>query len=114
MKRVLLVIALASGSAMAQDTADWGGTGCRLIPVTGKAHVAEVLCQNVTTAGNAVTEGAMTAGGLTVGLIVLHQPGDLPDEFTIIPPPGYFAKPPTMSLREHTQGVVLVLPWVGY
>ena len=99
--------------AHAQDAADWGGTGCRLVPVDGAAYVAEVQCRNVQTSGAAFTEGVMLAGDLVVHLSVLHGPGEVPDLFTITPPEGYVADPPMLSLQEHSRGVVLIWPWVG-
>lgn len=108
-----VLAALIVAPAQAQDVAEWGGTGCRLIPVAGQPHVAEVHCRNVETSGNAYTEGAMSADGLTVGLSVMHGPGDVPDVFSFAAPDGYFADPPRLVLPEGGTGVALVMPWVG-
>lgn len=66
--RVILASLAFAIPASAQDVADFGGTGCVLRPVTSQDHVAEIICRNVETTGNAWSEGAMSAGGLTVGL----------------------------------------------
>lgn len=112
MRHALLPLFLAT-PASAQSVADFGGTGCRLIPVEGQSQVADVICHNAVTSGEAWSEGAMVAGGLVVGLTISHGPGDVPDIFTIIPPEGYVADPPVMVLDEHARGVAVIREWVG-
>jgi hypothetical protein len=99
--------------AFAGSAAFFGGTGCSLIPVTGKPHVAEVLCLNVETAGPSMNEATITADGLDVHLTIIHGPGDDPDEFTITPPPGYTADPPVLILNEWTGGTVYIYQFLG-
>jgi hypothetical protein len=98
--------------AHAQDAVDWGGTGCKLVAVQDRAHVAEVTCWNRLTTGNWVTEGIMTAGDVVVSVSAIHGPGDDPDSFTFTAP-GFIMQPGSFDLEEHTQGVALVFPWSG-
>lgn len=103
----------AAGAVFGGDTAEWGGTGCQLVPVSGQTHVAEVHCRNVETSGASMTEGDMVAGDLAAHVAILHGPGDIPDRFTITPQPGYIADPQTLTLDEWAKGVVLIYPFVG-
>lgn len=113
MIRALILTAFIASPAFAGNTADFQGTGCTLVPVSGQAHVAELHCSNTHTSGAAFTEGAMTADGLTVNVAILHGPGDIPDQFSFAPMPGFYADPPSMMLDEHTSGVVLIFEYVG-
>jgi hypothetical protein len=105
--------AFIGGAAWGGDTADFGGTGCQLVPVSGQAHVAEMRCHNVHTSGQSRDEAAVDAGGITVVLRVFHGPGDSPDSFIALPPDGYFAEPPVLTLNEWQSGVIRILPFVG-
>lgn len=111
-RAALLALAIAA-PAHAGDTAEWLGTGCRLIPTPDALHVAEVNCRNVLTSGAALNEGTMTAGDLAVHVAILHGPGDIPDRFAITPMPGFFAEPPMLTLDENTRGTVLIFEFVG-
>lgn len=113
MTRILALLCLAAMPAHAQDVAEWGGTGCQLVPVVGRTHIAEVRCRNAVTSGQSLTEGVMQSGDLRAHLAVQHGPGDVPDLFTVTPPDGYIADPVVLSLDEKTRGVVLIYPWVG-
>jgi hypothetical protein len=112
-KRALLLSLALAAPAAAQDAAFWGGTGCKMVQVAGLAHVAEVRCRNVETTGAAFNEGAMLAGDLVAHVAILHGPGDVPDQFIITPPEGFVAVPPVLVLDEWTEGVAVILPWVG-
>lgn len=108
------VAALAyAGGAWAGDTASWMGTGCQLVPVADQPHVAEVRCRNVSTSGSSYTAGDMVADGLTVNVAIIHGPGDVPDNFTITPMPGFYADPASLTLDENSRGVALIYQWVG-
>lgn len=74
MRRAFLTLFLAL-PASAQSVADFGGTGCRLIPVEGQSQVADVICHNAVTSGEAWSEGAMVAGSLVVGLPLIPLNG---------------------------------------
>lgn len=110
---ILATGAFIGSAAFGGDTADFGGTGCTLIPVSGQGHVAEVRCKNVHTSGPSRDAGEMEVAGLTVGLQVFHGPGDDPDDFIALAPDGYFAEPPVLTLNEWASGVILILPFVG-
>ncbi len=107
------LIGLAAGAAFGGDTANWGGTGCRLIPVTGQAYVAEVQCHNVHTMGAAFDDGVMEAGGLRVILSVAHGPGDEPDTFVITPGGGFYADPAVMVIPEWDGATAFIFEFVG-
>lgn len=107
-----LLIGLAAMPVMAQDSVDWGGTGCAITPVAGQAHVAEVTCWNRLTSGNWITDGVVQAGEVTLSIEAIHGPGDAPDKFTFVAP-GYMVMPPAFDLDENTRAVALVFPWVG-
>ncbi len=112
--RIILASLILTLPAHAQDVASFNGTGCVLVPVHGAEQVAEINCLNVETTGNAWSEGAMTAGGLTVGLTVSHGPGAVQDVFTFSAPEGYVVVPPVLSLDEFTSGSAVVVPFLGY
>ena len=97
----------------AQDTADFGGTGCKIIPIEGQAHSAEVHCTNAETTGQSYDEGALTVGDLTLGLSISHGLGKVPDTFTLFSPEGYVVIPDQMTLDENTRGLALVYPFFG-
>lgn len=112
--RILIATLALTLPAAAQDTAMWAGTGCQLVPVTGSAEVAQLRCRNVLNSTSPFTEGTLTAGGLDVGLSILHTPGGIPDEFTVTPPIGFVAVPPVLVLGEGAAGVVAIVPWLGF
>lgn len=111
--RRLVVLAALSGPAMAQDFASWDGTGCVIRPVTGQAHVAEVTCRNVETHGHAFNEAVIETDVVAVHVAIIHEPGFVPDRFTLTALGGYVAVPGEISLDEYSSGVVKVFPWVG-
>ena len=113
MRAILASLALAL-PASAQDTVDWSGTGCRMVLTPDKPHVAEITCLNRLTGGVQNNEGALVVGGFQVGVGATMFPGDVQDEFVVIPPDGYVAVPPVLVLDEGTAGVVRVLPWLGF
>jgi hypothetical protein len=109
----LVALACLAAPAFAGPVADFGGTGCQIVLVSGQAHVAEVHCHNVETRGSAYDEGAIDTGGLVVGLTIWHGPGDVPDRFTLTAPDGHVVQPDVLVLDEDTRGAALVYPWVG-
>ena len=112
--RPVLASLLLAFPAHAQDVASFSGTGCILIQVNEAEVIARLECLNVETTGDAFSEGAMTAGGLTVGLTVSHGPGAVQDVFTFTAPDGYVVVPPVLSLDEFTSGSAVVMPFLGY
>lgn len=76
--------------------------------------MAEVLCTNVETTDNVLSEGVLAVGDMIVGLTISHGPGSVPDTFTITAPVGFVAIPPSLVLDEFTQGEVRVFPWLGF
>ena len=113
--RPILASLLIALPAHAGDSAFWSGTGCQLVPVDGKAWVAEVHCRNVLTPWMRQPVAAeMQAGGITVDLSLLQTYQDEPDVFTITPQDGFVAVPPVMSLAEDAEGVALVYQWLGF
>lgn len=102
----------AADRAYSGDTADYGGTGCTLVPVSGQNHVAELRCTNVETSGQSLVSADLTAGSLTVTLVIQHGPGNVPDQFTATSP-GYIAEPQTLILDEWTSGTVRIFEFVG-
>jgi hypothetical protein len=108
------ILGFGAGYAFAGDTANYGGTGCTLVPVEGEAHIAEARCTNIQIGGYQSVVGAdLTAGTLTVHLLLDQGPGKVPDSFTITPPDGYFADPETLILDEFTEGTIRIYPFVG-
>lgn len=112
---VLLFLMLASCAVLGDTLPDafFGQTGCTLALVADQPHVAEITCYNVLEGGNALNEGAMIVDGLTVGLVILHGAGDIPDRFTFTAPAGYLVDPPELDLPEGRKAVALVFEWVG-
>jgi len=99
----------------AQDSANWGGTGCQIVPIQGEAWVAEVRCRNeLTSMTNPDVAADLRAGDLTVGLFVEQTLGRTPDSFAVFPPDGFVADPPVLVLDEGARGVVKVLPFLGF
>jgi hypothetical protein len=107
------IIALCAAPAFAGNVADFGGTGCKLVPVTGQAHVAEVQCHNVHTTGPAFDVGIMSANGIEVQVSIDHGPGDEPDTLMVLPYDGYYAEPSVMVIREWDGETALIFEWVG-
>jgi hypothetical protein len=115
MRWLAAALILCVSPAHAGDSAYWGATGCRLVPVEGAAHVAELRCENFLTAMTDPNVSAeLQAGDLVVHLSLMQTVGRVPDEFSVTVPDGFIALPPVMSLDEETAGVVLVMPWLGY
>jgi len=112
MRHALLTLFLAL-PASAQDTVDWSGTGCRMVLTPDKPHVAEITCLNRLTGGVQNNEGALSVDGFAVGVVATMFPGDVPDEFVVIPPEGYVSVPPALVLDEHARGVAVIREWVG-
>lgn len=110
MKLIALFVVLMSTAVQAQDVADFGGTGCRLVPVAGETHVAEIRCHNAQTAGPWYDEATLSIKDMRVDLTIMHGPGDVADSFTFLVPDGYIAIPEALMLDEHTSGVVLIYP----
>lgn len=79
-----------------------------------KPHVAEITCLNRLTGGVQNNEGALSVDGFAVGVVATMFPGDVPDEFVVIPPEGYVSVPPALVLDEEAAGVVRVMEWVGF
>lgn len=110
---LVVLVGLAAMPAHSADAAFWQGTGCALTLTPDAPHVAEVTCQNRITNGQWHDAATLIDGGLIVGLVVDHGPGDVPDLFIVTPPDGFVAVPAQLSLPEHGAGVVLIWQWSG-
>jgi hypothetical protein len=110
--RLAVILATIAAPAWASDSAMFGGTGCKLVLTPGQAHVAEVHCRNILEGGSPVNAATLTAGWLSVDLIIRHQPGDIPDRFEVIPPDGYSGG--AVNVPEDGEGVILILPYLGF
>ena len=88
-------------------------TGCALRLVDGQAHVAELSCRNILAGSPDVTHQALIDGGLSVGVTILHGPGEVPDRFQVVVPEGFLAVPAEVDVEENTGTTVLVYEWVG-
>lgn len=108
---------MAPAIAAADPTANFSGTGCTLVPVTGQAHIAEIHCKNRITAGLRTDQGAMEAKGIWIGLTVEHSPepvtGQEPDLFVFSPDAGLTVVPAEMLVDENGSGVAFVYEWAG-
>lgn len=103
----LLLAALAASPAAATDTWSPGASVLRIMP--GATCVAEVQIFNVWNDNKGQTNsGVLTLGGLVVKIETFIGDLTAPDTFTAIPPHGYIAVPPSLTLQEETGGTILI------
>lgn len=88
-------------------------TGCTLRAVSGQAHVAELSCRNILAGSPDMTHQAFIDGGLSVGVTILHGPGDVPDRFQVAVPDGFQAVPAEVDVEENTGTTILIYEWAG-
>lgn len=117
MTRVALIACLVAAPALAQDDtalfgvpSDLGATSVRLQPTDAPDAVAEVVFVNAQINKDA-DEGVST---LVMGDLIVEvtfgfnvAPGGA-DSITVVPPPGYYADPPTLVVTENDSGTVLI------
>lgn len=103
--------AAAQESPAIAEAVGWGaGNGSHAsIALIGEG--AEVYLQNELTGGHEnLLQFDLTAGDIVVGIRVDHGPGDVPDRFTITPPPGFVAVPEVIDLDEGEGVAVAIVP----
>jgi hypothetical protein len=105
--------AFIGGAAWGGDRAEWDGTACQLVAVTGQAHVAEVHCRNQISTAVMRVWADLSIDGLTVQVVIAHVQGEEPDVFTVTPQDGYIADPQTLTLPEWSDGVFRIYPFAG-
>lgn len=113
-----ILLYMAPAIAAADPTANFSGTGCTLVPVTGQAHIAEIHCKNrinALTLGPAI--GRIDVDGLGIGLTIHQTPekayGQEPDLFVFSPDAGLAVVPAEMLVDENGSGVAFVYEWAG-
>lgn len=100
-------VGFLAGAAFAEPSHDWGGSSATLSHGTGDA-VAEVECVNRITSGPSLLSFTLTLDGFEVAVIVEQGDGDIPDRYTVTPPPGYVAIPPSVTVAEHDSATILI------
>lgn len=113
-RATIIAAALLASPAMAESPAKhWGGSSAILTPGEGHA-VARVLCINRLTSGHGMAlTFDLALGGFSVAVRVDHGAGDIPDRYTVTPPPGYIAVPPYVDVGEHDEAVIMIFSVEG-
>jgi hypothetical protein len=108
MKIALAIAALTATPAIACDLDGSYAEARRTL------HGAEVLLRNNLARGVLPeVQCVFSMGdGLAIQVIWNHAPGDAPDTAIIIPPPGFLAIPPEVTVPEHQSTIVLIVPEV--
>jgi len=79
-------------------TCTFGTSFALAASVLGGADVT--IANRLSTGHGQDTACTIIVDGLPVGILWHHNPGDMPDQVTVIPPPGYYADPPMMVVPE--------------
>lgn len=108
MIRLATIAALTASPALACDLDGSTAEAARTL------HGAEVILRNnLARSTRSEVQCVFSMGdGLAIQVIWTHAPGDAPDSAVIIPPPGYLAIPPEVTLPEHQSTIVLIVPEV--
>jgi hypothetical protein len=104
MIRAAILIALAS-PAVADDVHQFGQAS---ISFNGR----EVVFHNSETRRSVSPQDFYRdlTDGITVRVVIMQEPGDIPDTMTVIPPAGYIAIPESVTVHEEQSGVIIVTP----
>jgi hypothetical protein len=108
MIRLAFIAALTASPAIACDLDGSYAEARRTL------HGAEVLLRNNLARGVLPEVQCVFSMGDGTAVVVIwnHAPGDAPDTAIIIPPPGFLAIPPEVTLPEHQSTIVLIVPEV--
>jgi hypothetical protein len=117
--RHLLASLLLALPSHADTTHTWGAlpgyqSTIRLQPTDAPGAVAEVRFVNKTVHMDEVVSFTLDLGGLAVMVEAQVGQGLTPDRMTVTPPDGFIAIPPELDVAEDQDGVVLILPFLGY
>ena len=120
MIRSLILSAIIATPAFAADRTWWGGspnpdynTNAVIAPADAPAIATITLTNRLTGGHDMLTTGTIEIPGLSVGVTVLHGPGDQPDTLHVQPPEGFIAVPPQIDVPEGGQGVVTIYSNTG-
>lgn len=104
-----LPLILCATAATADDTRTLSHSTVTLMPSIRQGVVAEIHFHNSTHDGHLVDQFNLSLGGLTVAVdMTVGTPR--PDWITVEPPEGLIAVPRTLSLKDGSSGVILILP----
>lgn len=109
----LLTVPFLPALAMAGDKYLWAESYVVLEP-TATNGVAQVRFLNLR--GHIIDKietFTLDLDGLSVQVTTDTGHGDRPDSMRVVPPPGYVADPPTLTLPEYGEGVVVIY-FLGY
>ena len=97
-----------AGAAFAEPSHDWGGSSATLAHGEGDA-IAQVECVNRLTKGrDTFLHFTLDLDGLSVAVTVEQGGGDIPDRYTVTPPAGYVAVPPSVTVAENDSATILI------
>ena len=107
---LLEVAAPAFAEPLAIDIRSWGDSdlsSVQLRPAEG--HAALVVFDNRLTFGTPdELTFTLAIEGLSVVVVFVQRPGDLPDTMTVLPPPGFMAEPESVEVPEGESGRIAV------
>lgn len=103
--------------AQADSSASWGApinpgdlpNSAVLEACDDASCFARVTVHNTLVLGFAPYDLALDLDGLRVGVDYDGQGGAIPDVVMVMPPPGYVAVPPSLSLQEGETGAILIV-----
>jgi hypothetical protein len=73
-----------------------------------------VVFINKTVHSDEMVSFVLDLDGLAVTVDALVGRGLTPDRMTVHPPDGFIAVPPELDVAEDQDGVILILPFLGY
>ena len=118
--RHALILAAFAIPAHADTTHTWGGyfpeyaSTISLEPTTAPGAVAQVTFKNKTVHADELVTFTLNLDGLAVEVTALVGRGLTPDRMSVVPPEGFIAVPPDLDVAEDEDGVILILPYVGF
>ena len=102
----------------AETAHTWGSSfyqsSITLQPTDAPGAVAEVVFDNKTVHADEDVTFTLDLDGLAVMVDAQVGRGLTPDRMTITPPDGYIAVPDMLDVAEDAEGVILIVPWVGF
>lgn len=109
MIRASILAACLAAPAAAQEMDRWR-SGLSSVEMRETPVGAEILFSNSNGDPTADHEAELTAGGVTVRIVVQLGRGADPDTLTVETPEGWVAIPRTLTIPDAAQGRVQVIP----
>jgi hypothetical protein len=110
----LAALALGPAAAPAEEARRaWGGADHPSSVALARCPDAD--CWTVTLANTVVTGRDLRSidlesGGFAVTVLYEGRAGEAPDGFSVLPPPGFAAEPPALTVPDGAEGVIVLRP----